>query len=105
MKCLLRFPRELCCPLALVKKRVSRFPVPRPRAPQRAAHGEIREFQPAREGSEHSVLLPGHGQKYPGKTRGGGTLKEMREATPFLEQIDAKIPGFSKVKISSSGVL
>lgn len=36
-----------------------------------AAHGEMREFQQDREGSERSVLLHGHGQKYPGITGGG----------------------------------
>lgn len=97
MKCLLCFPRQLCCPLALVKKRVSRFPVPRPRAPQRAAHGEIREFQPAREGSERSVLLRGHGQKYPGKTV-GGHVQRIAGSNSFSRANRCKNPWIFKSK-------
>lgn len=98
VKCLLCFPRQLCCPLAFVKKRASLLPVPRPRVPRCAARGEIREFQRTREGNERSVLLRGHGQKYPGNTGEvrEGMFKVLWEATPFLEQIDAKSLDFQK---------
>lgn len=58
----------------------------------------MREFQQDREGSERSVLLRGHGQKYPGITGGvrGSMPNELWEATPFLQQIDAKSLDFQK---------
>jgi len=97
--------QQLCCPLALIKKQTSLLPVPRPRAPQCAARGEIREFQRAGEGSERFVLLRGHGQKYQGKIARGVHVQRTMGSNSFSQAKRCKVPGFSKVKISRGGVL